>query len=397
MELTGLIMPYAPASKRGVHPFSLPQCFASISCNSGLAFQMLATVNAKLIERGLLLKAGTVVDATLIAAPSSTKNNSGERDPEMHQTKKGNQWHFGMKAHIGADAESGLVHTVTGTAANEHDITQAHALLHGEEAVVFADSGYRGITKRQEIQAQHPGVGWQVAMMPGKRRALKKSKTVDALIDKLEKIKARIRAKVNPPRVIKCQFSYRKTRYRCLAKNTAQLITLFALSNLRMVRKRNQAEISRNCRGNYESIYQWAVADHSVVLVSRWAERMGATKGFGSVDGNLSFVLYSYLENRNEIKNNSEAFVKAFRHKVNSLQSNGERLVFVHQMLAFIFYTSFCVSCPFPLNGLQEDDNDRCFINRGFVETRQHKYRQIFDLVNVDFPDLLIVDPMPVF
>jgi IS5 family transposase len=82
----------------------------------------------------LLLKAGTVVDATLIAAPSSTKNNSGERDPEMHQTKKGNQWHFGMKAHIGADAESGLVHTVTGTAANEHDITQAHALLHGEEA-----------------------------------------------------------------------------------------------------------------------------------------------------------------------------------------------------------------------------------------------------------------------
>jgi IS5 family transposase len=204
-----------------------------------LASQILATVNAKLIERGLPFKAGTVVDATLIAAPSSTKNNSGERDPEMHQTKKGNQWHFGMKAHIGADAESGLVHTVTGTAANEHDITQAHALLHGEEAVVFADSGYRGITKRQEIQAQHPGVDWQVAMMPGKRRALKMSKTVDALIDKLEKIKASIRAKVEHPfRVIKCQFGYRKTRYRGLVKNTAQLITLFALSNLWMVRKR---------------------------------------------------------------------------------------------------------------------------------------------------------------
>jgi len=187
----------------------------------------------------LLLKAGTVVDATLIAAPSSTKNSSGERDPEMHQTKKGNQWHFGMKAHIGADAESGLVHTVTGTAANEHDITQAHALLHGEEDVVFADSGYRGITKREEIQAQHPGVDWQVAMMPGKRRALQKSKTVDALIDKLEKLKASIRAKVEHPfRVIKCQFGYRKTRYRGLVKNTAQLITLFALSNLWMVRKR---------------------------------------------------------------------------------------------------------------------------------------------------------------
>jgi IS5 family transposase len=157
----------------------------------------------------------------------------------MHQTKKGNQWHFGMKAHIGADAESGLVHTVTGTAANEHDITQAHALLHGEEDVVFADSGYRGITKREEIQAQHPSVDWQVAMMPGKRRALKKSKTVDALIDKLEKLKASIRAKVEHPfRVIKCQFGYRKTRYRGLLKNTAQLITLFALSNLWMVRKR---------------------------------------------------------------------------------------------------------------------------------------------------------------
>ena len=199
---------------------------------NNLATQILATVNAKLIDRGLLLKAGTVVDATLIAAPSSTKNNSGERDPEMHQTKKGNQWHFGMKAHIGADAESGLVHTVTGTAANEHDITQAHALLHGEEDVVFADSGYRGITKREEIQAQHPGVDWQVARMHGKRRALKKSKTVDALIDKLEKIKASIRAKVEHPfRVIKCQFGYRKTRYRGLVKNTAQLITLFALSN----------------------------------------------------------------------------------------------------------------------------------------------------------------------
>jgi IS5 family transposase len=113
---------------------------------NNLASQILATVNAKLSEWGLLLKSGTVVDAILIAAPSSTKNNSGERDPEMHQTKKGNQWHFGMKAHIGADADSGLVHTVTSTEANEHDITQAHALLHGEEAVVFSDSGYRGIT-----------------------------------------------------------------------------------------------------------------------------------------------------------------------------------------------------------------------------------------------------------
>jgi IS5 family transposase len=205
----------------------------------GLGQQILAAVNARLIDRGLMLKTGTVVDATLFAAPCSTKNDSGERDPEMHQTKKGNQWHFGMKAHIGVDAQSGLVHTVTTTAANAHDITQAYALLHGEEEVAFADSGYRGVEKREEIQEQHPDVDWQIAMMPGKRRALKKGKASDALRDKLEKLKASIRAKVEHPfRVIKCQFGHRKTRYRGLAKNTSQLLVMFALSNLWMVRKR---------------------------------------------------------------------------------------------------------------------------------------------------------------
>jgi IS5 family transposase len=204
-----------------------------------LGVQILAAVNAKLIDRGLLLKTGTVVDATLIAAPSSTKNSTGERDSEMHQTKKGNQWHFGMKAHIGVDAESGLVHTVTTTAANAHDVTQAHALLHGQEEVVFADSGYRGVEKRQEIQDKHAGVNWQIAMMPGKRKALDKTRISNALTDQLEKLKAGIRAKVEHPfRVIKCQFGHRKTRYRGLAKNTSQLLVMFALSNLWMVRKR---------------------------------------------------------------------------------------------------------------------------------------------------------------
>ncbi len=98
-----------------------------------LAPQVLATINATLARQGLMLKTGTLVDATLIAAPSSTKNRDGKRDPEMHQTKKGNQWHFGMKAHIGVDADSGLVHTVIGTAANVNDVTQAASLLHGEE------------------------------------------------------------------------------------------------------------------------------------------------------------------------------------------------------------------------------------------------------------------------
>jgi IS5 family transposase len=204
-----------------------------------LGMQILAAVNAKLIERGLLLKTGTVVDATLIAAPSSTKNSTGERDSEMHQTKKGNQWHFGMKAHIGVDAESGLVHTVTTTAANAHDVTQAHALLHGQEEVVFADSGYRGVEKRQEVQDKYADVDWQIAMMPGKRKALDKKRISNALTDQLEKLKAGIRAKVEHPfRVIKCQFGHRKTRYRGLAKNTSQLLVMFALSNLWMVRKR---------------------------------------------------------------------------------------------------------------------------------------------------------------
>jgi transposase, IS5 family len=210
-----------------------------------LAQHFFETVNAMLKARGLMLHSGTVIDATIIAAPSSTKNNSGKRDPEMHQTKKGNQWYHGMKGHIGTDADSGLVHSVATTAANAHDITQASELLHGEEADVFADSGYRGVEKREEIQAKHPDVKWHIAMMPGKRRALKKDTPMGAILDKLEQIKARIRAKVEHPfRVIKRQFGYNKVRYRGLAKNAAQLYTLFMLSNLWMVRKRCPAGLA---------------------------------------------------------------------------------------------------------------------------------------------------------
>ena len=201
-----------------------------------LSSQILATVHATLAAQGLLLKSGTVVDATLIAAPSSTKNSSGERDPEMHQTKKGNQWHFGMKAHIGVDADSGLVHTVVGTAANVNDVTQAHALVHGAETDVFADAGYQGVGKRDETQEIN--VNWHVAMRPGKRKVLDKSTPMGAILDQLERAKASIRAKVEHPfRVIKRQFGHVKVRYRGLAKNTAQLHTLFALSNLWMVRR----------------------------------------------------------------------------------------------------------------------------------------------------------------
>jgi IS5 family transposase len=170
------------------------------------------------------------VDATLIAAPSSTKNASGERDPQMKQSKKGNQWYFGMKAHIGVDADSGLVHTVRGTAGNVNDVIEANTLLHGEETQAWGDAGYQGAGKRPDAK---DGVRWNIAMRPGKRKLLDKTKLVEDLTDQIERIKASIRAKVEHPfRVIKRQFGHVKVRYRGLAKNTAQLHTLFALSNL---------------------------------------------------------------------------------------------------------------------------------------------------------------------
>jgi IS5 family transposase len=202
-----------------------------------LAEQILATVNDILIELGLLLKAGTVVDATLIAAPPSTKNKDRTRDADMHSSKKGNQWYFGMKAHIGADADSGLVHTVRCTSGHVSDIAEANTLLHGQETVAFGDAGYQGVEKRPDAKA---GVTWHVAMRPGKRKALdKENNEADALLDQAEKLKASIRAKVEHPfRVIKRQFGFVKVRYRGLKKNTAQIVTLFALSNLWMVRSK---------------------------------------------------------------------------------------------------------------------------------------------------------------
>ena len=200
-----------------------------------LAPRILALVNELLGAKGLLLRAGTVVDATLIAAPSSTKNASGERDPQMKQSKKGNQWYFGMKAHIGVDADSGLVHTVRCTSGNVGDVVEGNSLLHGQEVQVFGDAGYQGADKRADAPNDVP---WHVAMGPAKRKALdKEHSAVDALVDQLERVKAQIRAKVEHPfRVIKRQFGYVKVKYRGLAKNTANLMTLFALSNLWMVR-----------------------------------------------------------------------------------------------------------------------------------------------------------------
>jgi IS5 family transposase len=191
-------------------------------------------INAHLGQQGLLMRAGTIVDATIIAAPSSTKNEGKARDPEMHQTKKGNQWHFGMKAHIGVDVASGVVHTVTGTAANEADINQTAALLHGQEEDVFADAGYTGADKRPEIEDRD--VCWNIAIKRGIIKAL--PKRLRDLAEPVERALSQVRAVVEHPfHVVKNLFRHKKLRYRGLAKNTAQLHTLFALANLVIVKK----------------------------------------------------------------------------------------------------------------------------------------------------------------
>jgi IS5 family transposase len=199
-----------------------------------LAEDILTLVNKYLSRKGLMLKRGTIVDATIIAAPSSTKNQDGERDPEMHQTKKGEQWHFGMKAHIGVDADSGLVHTVTTSPANEADVEHVADLLHGKEKVVHADAGYTGAQARVERE----GLQWKIAIKRGKLKAMKEG-AAKRRLEQAEKRKASIRARVEHPfRVIKRQFGLMKVRFRGLAKNTAHIVTLFALSNLWMARRR---------------------------------------------------------------------------------------------------------------------------------------------------------------
>lgn len=189
-------------------------------------------IKGHLEKRGLRLREGTIVDATIIEAPSSTKNRSGERDPEMRQVKKGNQYHFGMKLHIGVDSRTGLVHSLSTTPANVHDVTQAHRLLHGGESDVWGDAGYVGVEKMEENRDLV--VEWQVAMKPGQRRKLEP----DSEAALAEKVKASIRARVEHPFWdVKGLFGYAKTRYRGLAKNTERLALLLGLSNLRRAQR----------------------------------------------------------------------------------------------------------------------------------------------------------------
>jgi IS5 family transposase len=206
-----------------------------------LGEQIFETVKAHLKKRGMAMKQGTIIDATLIAAPSSTKNKAGERDPEMHQTKKGNQWYFGMKDHIGVDKDTGLIHAVETTAANVHDLTPALDLLHGEEEVVYADAGYQGFDKRKEMEGIK--AKFRIAMRPGKRRVL--PDTPDGRLENLvEMAKAHIRAKVEHPfRVIKQQFGFQKTRLRGMSKNRSKIQVLAALTNVTLARR----QLMRTC------------------------------------------------------------------------------------------------------------------------------------------------------
>jgi transposase, IS5 family len=197
----------------------------------GLTEAIFAEVNGHLADKGITLRSGTLVDATIIDAPSSTKNKAGTRDPEMSSTKKGNDWFFGMKAHVGVDADSGMVHSLETSTAKVHDSQVWDPLLHGEEASVWADKGY--VSAEREAAFAGPGKVWGVMRKAPKGGPLH---PIDAQINR---IIAMVRAKVEHPfRVIKRQFGHVKTRYRGLAKNRAQLFTLFALGNLFLVRRR---------------------------------------------------------------------------------------------------------------------------------------------------------------
>jgi transposase, IS5 family len=198
----------------------------------GLAGALLEEINGLLGERGLILRKGTMVDATLIAAPTSTKNAQGKRDPEMSSTKKGNQWYFGMKAHVGVDTAHGLVHTVVGTAAKVPDVVVTDELLHGEECEVHGDKGYT--TRERNLSVSDPATG-PLWCFPFKRPPGQELPEWKREINhRLSQLRARVE---HPFRVIKRQFGFTKVRYRGLAKNTAQLTTLFALSNLYLARR----------------------------------------------------------------------------------------------------------------------------------------------------------------
>ena len=198
-----------------------------------LTEQMFIAINDELQERGFAVSQGTMVDATIVHAPSSTKNREGKRDPEMHQTRKGNQWFFGMKIHVGADVDSGTAHTVTVTPANTADISELPNLLREDDKVIFGDAGYA--SDEYKRGSREMGLHWRVNDK-GKPKGSKRP-GLSARQKKRNRHYSRIRARVEHLfRVIKCQFGYNKARYKGLAKNRAQVFTLIGLANLYLMR-----------------------------------------------------------------------------------------------------------------------------------------------------------------
>ena len=208
--------------------------FRNILTQNGLQEQLFAQVVNLLQQKGLLLKKGTIVDSTIIAAPSSTKNQEKQRDPDAHQVKKGNEWHFGYKAHVGVDKDSGLVHTVEVTAANVHDVAMTSKLLTGEESVVYGDSGYLGAAKREDAITKNDAckrIRYKFNRRPSQIK--KGSNRSQAQLKRREHEKSSVRAKVEHVfAVVKGLLRYRKTRYRGLQKQTAKLNMMFVLANL---------------------------------------------------------------------------------------------------------------------------------------------------------------------
>lgn len=193
--------------------------------------QILATVNAYLAQKGFKVTTGTIVDATIISAPSSTKNQDGQRDPEMHQTKKGNEWHFGMKAHIGVDSATKIIHSVAATAANVHDSHLLPELLHGRETRVWGDSAYQGqgeVIRRLAPKAKD-----------FTHRRYRRAGKVDPVERRKNRFKSRVRARGEHPfLILKRVFGFAKVRYRGIAKNAQRLNVACALVNLFQLRRR---------------------------------------------------------------------------------------------------------------------------------------------------------------
>lgn len=208
--------------------------FRNLLIRNGIQEKLFAQVTGLLQERGLLLKKGTIVDSTLISAPTSTKNREKKRDTEAHSTKKGNTWYFGYKAHVGVDRDTGLVHTLKVTAANVHDVTMMAELVTGEEDTVHGDSGYLGAEKREEAILRNRNgkkIRYKINRRPSQAKNL--STRSKAQVKRREREKSSVRAKVEHIfAVVKGRFRYRKTRYRGLQNQTAKLNMVFALANL---------------------------------------------------------------------------------------------------------------------------------------------------------------------